>query len=116
VLADLGLVGAAWSFVATAGQIGSERSLVRSAWDLDAIESRYEEFLDLVGTRRPRTGRQALVAQIRLVQAWRRFPLLRVFRERHAAWAPRAQAAWEDLAPEDGRGSVSPAGGGGRPG
>jgi phenylacetic acid degradation operon negative regulatory protein len=135
VLAGLGLVDAAWSFVATAGQIGSERSLVRSAWDLDAIESRYEEFLDLVGTRRPRTDRQALVAQIRLVQAWRRFPLLdpalprellpprwsgnraaRVFRERHAAWAPRAHTAWEELAPEDAWTTVSPAGGGGRSG
>jgi phenylacetic acid degradation operon negative regulatory protein len=116
VLEELGLADAAWSFVATAGQIGSERSLVRSAWDLDAIEARYEEFLDLVGTRRPRTDRQALVAQIRLVQEWRRFPLLdpalprellpprwsgnraaRVFRERHAAWAPRAAAAWAEL-------------------
>jgi phenylacetic acid degradation operon negative regulatory protein len=116
VLEDLGLSGAAWSFVATAGQIGSERSLVRSAWDLDAIEERYEEFLDLVGSRRPRTDRQALVAQIRLVQEWRRFPLLdpalprellppawsgkraaRVFRERHAVWAPRAEAAWDEL-------------------
>jgi phenylacetic acid degradation operon negative regulatory protein len=116
VIEDLGLSGAAWSFVATAGQIGSERSLVRSAWDLDAIEERYEEFLDLVGARRPRTDRQALVAQIRLVQEWRRFPLLdpalprellppawsgnraaRVFRERHATWAPRAGAAWDEL-------------------
>jgi phenylacetic acid degradation operon negative regulatory protein len=116
VLEELGLSGGAWSFVATAGQIGSERSLVRSAWDLDAIEGRYEEFLDLVGTRRPRTDRQALVAQIRLVQEWRRFPLLdpalprellppgwsgnraaRVFRERHAVWAPRAGAAWGEL-------------------
>jgi phenylacetic acid degradation operon negative regulatory protein len=117
VLSGLGLGDSAWSFIATAGQVGSERSLVRSAWDLDAIEARYEEFLDLVGTRRPRTDRQALVAQIRLVQEWRRFPLLdpalprellpprwsgnraaRVFRERHAAWAPRAGAAWAELA------------------
>jgi phenylacetic acid degradation operon negative regulatory protein len=116
VLEDLGLSGGAWSFVATAGQIGSERSLVRSAWDLDAIEERYEEFIDLVGTRRPRTDRQALVAQIRLVQEWRRFPLLdpalprellpprwsgnraaRLFRERHAVWAPRAGTAWDEL-------------------
>ena len=73
--------------------------------------SRYEDFLELVGRRRPRTDRQALVAQVRLVQEWRRFPLLdpglprellpprwsgnraaEVFRERHAAWAPRAPA------------------------
>jgi phenylacetic acid degradation operon negative regulatory protein len=116
VLTDLGLLAGSWSFVATAGQVGDERSLVRSAWDLDGLERGYEDFLVLVGNRRPRTDRQALVAQVRLVQEWRRFPLLdpglprellpprwsgnraaEVFRERHAAWAPRAQAAWAEL-------------------
>ena len=116
VLEDLGLVTGSWSFVAKAGRLGDERSLARTAWDLDAIERRYEEFLDLVGRPRPRTDRQALVAQVRLVQEWRRFPLLdpalprellpprwsgnraaEVFRERHAAWAPRASAAWGEL-------------------
>jgi phenylacetic acid degradation operon negative regulatory protein len=120
VLEELGLVGNSWSFVATAGRLGDERSLARTAWDLDAIERRYEDFLDLVGRPRPRTDRQALVAQVRLVQEWRRFPLLdpalprdllpprwsgsraaEVFRERHAAWAPRAQTAWGELAHRD---------------
>ncbi|TQS42995.1 PaaX family transcriptional regulator C-terminal domain-containing protein [Cryptosporangium phraense] len=116
VLDGLDLSRSSWSFVAAAGQIGDERSLTRAAWDLDEIENRYESFLDLVGRRRPRTDRQALLAQIRLVQEWRRFPLLdpglprellpprwsghraaEVFRERHAAWAPRARAAWTAL-------------------
>jgi phenylacetic acid degradation operon negative regulatory protein len=120
VLRELGLLSGSWSFVATAGQVGDERSLARTAWDLDAIERRYEDFLDLVGRRRPRSDRQALVAQVRLVQEWRRFPLLdpglprellpprwsgnraaEVFRERHAAWAPRAQRAWRELARQD---------------
>jgi phenylacetic acid degradation operon negative regulatory protein len=117
VLEELGVVKGSWSFVASAGEIGDERSLVRAAWDLDEVETRYEDFLELVGRRRPRTDRQALVAQVRLVQEWRRFPLLdpglprellpprwggnraaEVFRERHATWAPRAQAAWAELA------------------
>ncbi|PRY50173.1 PaaX family transcriptional regulator [Geodermatophilus tzadiensis] len=116
VLEDLGLLAGSWSFLAEAGVVGDERSLTRSAWDLDAIEARYEDFLDMVRRRRPRTDRQALVAQVRLVQEWRRFPLLdpglprellpprwsgnraaEAFRERHAAWAPRAQAAWAEL-------------------
>lgn len=116
VLEDLGLLTGSWSFVASAGGLGDERSLARTAWDLDAIERRYEEFLDLVSRPRPRTDRQALIAQVRLVQEWRRFPLLdpalprellpprwsgnraaEVFRERHAAWAPRAMAAWAEL-------------------
>jgi phenylacetic acid degradation operon negative regulatory protein len=117
VLDELGLLDGSWSFVASAGRIGDERSLVRTAWDLDAVEQRYEDFLELVGRRRPRTDRQALVAQVRLVQEWRRFPLLDpglprellpprwsgnraadVFRDRHAAWAPRARTAWAQLA------------------
>jgi len=116
VLDELGLLAGSWSFRAAAGTIGDERSLARSAWDLDAIERRYEDFLDLVSRPRPRTDRQALVAQVRLVQEWRRFPLLdpalprellpprwsgnraaEGFRERHAAWAPRAAAAWAAL-------------------
>ena len=116
VLEQLGLTEGSWSFAATAGAIGDARSLTRTAWDLDGIERRYEDFLDLVGRQRPRTDRQALVAQVRLVQEWRRFPLLDpglprellpprwsghraadVFRERHGAWAPRARAAWDVL-------------------
>jgi phenylacetic acid degradation operon negative regulatory protein len=119
VLQDLGVDAGSWSFVAGAGALGDERSLARSAWDLEAIEARYEDFLELAGRRRPRTDRQALIAQVRLVQEWRRFPLLdpalprellpprwsgsraaEVFRERHAAWAPRAQAAWAELTRE----------------
>jgi phenylacetic acid degradation operon negative regulatory protein len=120
VVEDLDLLGGSWSFVADGGQIGDERSLARAAWELDEVEARYEAFLDLVSRRRPRTDRQALIAQVRLVQEWRRFPLLdpglprellpprwtgnraaEVFRERHASWAPRAQQAWADLTRED---------------
>lgn len=120
VLEDLDLVAGSWSFVAAAGQIGDERSLARAAWDLDEVEQRYEDFLELVSRRRPRTDRQALIAQVRLVQEWRRFPLLdpglprellpprwtgsraaEVFRERHAAWAPRATVAWAELGRRD---------------
>ena len=120
VLADLGLLQGSWSFIASAGQVGDERSLARAAWDLDDVERRYEDFLELVSRRRPRGDRQALVAQVRLVQEWRRFPLLdpglprellpprwtgnraaEVFRERHATWAPRAQQAWAELSRQD---------------
>ncbi|HEV7187653.1 MAG TPA: PaaX family transcriptional regulator C-terminal domain-containing protein [Blastococcus sp.] len=119
VLEDLDLLAGSWSFVATAGEIGDERSLARAAWDLDDVEARYEDFLELVSRRRPRTDRQALIAQVRLVQEWRRFPLLdpglprellpprwtgnraaEVFRERHAGWAPRAEQAWAELTRE----------------
>jgi phenylacetic acid degradation operon negative regulatory protein len=116
VLASLNMADAAHSFVANSGQLGTDRHLVRQAWDLDAIEQRYEDFLDQVAPIRPRTDLQALLSQIRLVQEWRRFPLLDpglprellprtwsgaraadLFVQRHAAWAPRARAAWDQL-------------------
>lgn len=119
VVSALGMADATQTFLASAGQLGSERQIVRQAWDLDAIEARYEEFLDQVGSRRPRSARQALVMQIRLVQAWRRFPMLdpglpqellpsrwsghraaQMFRDRHAAWEPRAWEAWAELSSE----------------
>jgi phenylacetic acid degradation operon negative regulatory protein len=120
VLTALGLADAAHSFVAQSGELGTDRDLVRQAWDLDAIEQRYEDFLEQVAPIRPRTERQALISQIRLVQEWRRFPLLdpglprdllprtwsgaraaALFVQRHSAWAPRAQAAWRELMAED---------------
>jgi phenylacetic acid degradation operon negative regulatory protein len=116
VLRTLDLEAYAHSFVARSGELGTDRDLVRRAWDLDAIEARYEEFLELVTPIRPRTDLQALVTQVRLVQEWRRFPLLdpglprellprtwsgaravELFTRRHAAWAPRAAAAWAEL-------------------
>ena len=116
VLDGLGLHGAAHSFVARSGELGTDRDLVRQAWDLDEIEQRYEDFLDQVAPIRPRSDLQALLSQIRLVQEWRRFPLLdpglprellprtwsgaraaALFTARHAAWAPRAKTAWADL-------------------
>jgi phenylacetic acid degradation operon negative regulatory protein len=116
VLESLDLTDAAHSFVASSGELGTDRDLVRRAWDLDEIEQRYEDFLDQVARIRPRTDLQALISQIRLVQEWRRFPLLdpglprellprtwsgaraaALFSTRHAAWAPRAQLAWAEL-------------------
>ena len=119
VLTDLGLEGAAHSFVARSGALGTDAALARAAWDLDAIEERYEAFLEQVSRLRPRSDLQALTHQIRLVQEWRRFPLLdpglprtllprtwsgaraaELFRARHEAWAPRAWKAWRTLTEE----------------
>jgi phenylacetic acid degradation operon negative regulatory protein len=120
VLLSLGLADAAHSFVARSGELGTDRDLVRQAWDLDAIEQRYEDFLEQVAPIRPRNDLQALISQIRLVQEWRRFPLLdpglprvllprtwsgaraaALFVQRHAAWAPRAKAAWDAMTVEE---------------
>jgi len=87
--------------------------LVREAWDLDAIEDGYEEFLAEFGRFR---GGDPLVRTVQLVHAWRRFPrtdpalparllparwsgmrAAKVFARRRAGWHAAAQAEWRRL-------------------
>ena len=92
---------------------------VRAAWALEDVEAQYSAFVSVFSQAQATTPAEAFAAQIRLVQEWRRFPLLdpglprqllpprwtgsraaEVFRERHAGWAPRADAAWAELTRE----------------
>jgi len=116
ILAEAGMDGAAMSFIASYGQIGSEDMLVARSWDLGALEQSYEEFIDEFSGLDPVTGEDALRAQTRLVHQWRRFPFLDprlparllpenwsgakaadLFHARHADWHPAAQRHWERL-------------------
>jgi phenylacetic acid degradation operon negative regulatory protein len=117
LLDDLGLTATTLSFTGQFAGIGSEKSLVDQAWDLTEIAGRYRGFLAEFSTKRPRTQEATLLAQIQLVHAWRRFPLLdpalpaellppnwvgaraaAVFRDRHAQWHDAAQKYWRLLA------------------
>jgi len=40
------------------------------------VSARYQEFTDAFADVRPATGADFLIAQTRLVHAWRRFPFL----------------------------------------
>ena len=121
ILADAGVTGAAMSFVASYGHIGSQDMLVARSWDLAALEQRYEDFIDEFTGLDPATGEAALQAQTRLVHEWRRFPFLDprlpaqllpdnwsgtkaadLFRSRHADWHPAAQRHWERLTSDTG--------------
>ncbi len=84
--------------------------LVSQAWDLPAIEERYEEFLaEFASSSAP----DPLTRLIDLVHAWRRFPALdpglparllpgrwsgaraaKLFAARHAGWSPDAVKQW----------------------
>jgi phenylacetic acid degradation operon negative regulatory protein len=97
-------------FVAEHRGGGELSALVGQAWDLPAIEQRYEEFLAefaLASTRDP------LTRLIELVHAWRRFPSIdpglpaqllpggwsgaraaRLFAARHAKWSADAVMQW----------------------
>jgi PaaX-like protein C-terminal domain len=46
------------------------------AWDLGALEQRYEDFIDEFTGLDPATGEDLLRAETRLVHEWRRFPCL----------------------------------------
>lgn len=116
IIADLGLVDTAMSFVGGFGEIGSEAMLVQRAWDLADVSADYEEFLADFGTLNPAPGDERLFAQMRLVHAWRRFPFLdpqlpesllpagwigrrarALFDAKHEAWARDARRRWAEL-------------------
>jgi phenylacetic acid degradation operon negative regulatory protein len=97
-----------------AGHRGGELAgLVGQAWDLPAIDRRYQEFLAEFAS--PSTA-DPLTRLIELVHAWRRFPsadpglprqllpagwsgsrAARLFAARHASWSPGAVARWRRL-------------------
>jgi phenylacetic acid degradation operon negative regulatory protein len=103
--------GVADGQIFAAGHLGGDLpGLVSQAWDLPAIEQRYEEFLaDFAAT----TAQDPLVRLTELVHAWRRFPALdpglpapllpdrwsgapaaTLFAARHARWSAGAVAQW----------------------
>ena len=112
VVSDLGLGDLAFAWTGPAARIGSETRLLDSAWDLDDVEARYLEFLDGFAGREAVGDVAAYVAQVQLIEAWRRFPFLdpdlpgelldhdwpglraaEAFHDRHAAWVSAGPTA-----------------------
>lgn len=125
-LAEVGLDEAA--VVVVGGTHGgmSDAELVAQAWDLRDLERRYTDFVERFDRAAgdPDEPSAVLAAQVRLVDAWRRFPFLdpqlpaeilperwvgaraaAVFRRRRAQWAPTARAAFARLVDQDGTGN-----------
>ena len=75
VTEQLGLAAETFSFTGPFAGIGAQRSLVEQAWHLDDLAARYQAFLARFEDLRPAPGDDTLLAQIRLVDEWRRFPL-----------------------------------------
>lgn len=116
VIRDLGLVDKAFAWVGPATGIGDESRLLADAWQLDDVEDRYLEFIGEFENRRATTPPEAFVAQVEMVQDWRRFPFLdpdlpselldhdwpgpraaAAFHDRHARWHRHAQAEWSRM-------------------
>ncbi len=51
ILAGLGLADAAMSFLGSYGSVGTQASVARQAWDLDAVSTRYQDFIDAFGSQ-----------------------------------------------------------------
>jgi phenylacetic acid degradation operon negative regulatory protein len=117
LLEELGLAATTLSFTGPFAGIGSEKNVVEQAWNLRDIAERYQDFLTEFADLRPEPGRRTMLAQIRLVHEWRRFPFLdpqlpaellppdwigaraaAVFQGRHTAWHEVAQEHWRRLA------------------
>ncbi len=106
----------AYSFTGPYGAVGDEQRVVDGAWRLAEVERRYDDFLAEFGAAEVDGPREAFRAQVRLVQAWRRFPFLdpalppsllpatwpgpaaaALFHALHDTWHASAQAHWWSL-------------------
>ena len=115
VVEGLGLQAASFSFTGPYSGIGSERTMVEQAWHLGDLAADYERFIRDFSELRPDPGEPVLLAQIRLVHRWRRFPLIdpsspwscchptgsgsggNLFNDLHQQWHRPAQRHWATL-------------------
>ncbi len=114
VVESLGLE--AYSFNGPYAGIGAERTLVEQAWHLGELAGHYQDFIQRFAGMRPPPGEGILLAQIRLVHAWRHFPMLdprlplellppdwigvraaNVFHDLHESWLTPARTHWMTL-------------------
>jgi len=119
-LQEAGLLDGAQIFSSEHVGGASLTDLVRSAWDLDEIETHYEDFLDQFG--KPKTH-DPLRRVIELVHSWRRFPWIdpllprellpkkwlgvaaaELFAKRHAQWSQVANEEWALLTSSEAEG------------
>jgi phenylacetic acid degradation operon negative regulatory protein len=113
---DLDLEQRAFAWVGPAAGLGDQARLLADAWHLDDVEARYLGFVADFSGRTVTDSAEAFVAQVRMVQEWRRFPFLdpdlpgelldhdwpgpraaTVFHDRHARWHRRAQDEWDRM-------------------
>lgn len=130
-IADDGSVAELLSFRAELGSVGDPARLVAAAWDLEALNQAYREFISTFDRLRPKAPEAVFRAQTLLVHAWRKFPFLdpdlpenmlpsgwprsraqAVFHNQHEAWHETAQqyfasieTATRPIAPDKARSS-----------
>jgi phenylacetic acid degradation operon negative regulatory protein len=104
------LIGEAQIFISEHVGGGNPTDMVRQAWDLDAIQDTYQEFLTEFHAD---TAGEPLTRLVTMAHAWRRLPMIDPalplellpsewdgvkaayrFRQLHALWMPDARAQW----------------------
>lgn len=76
ILASLGLDGTAVTLVSRTGTLTSDESMLRSAWDLEALAQQYRAFVDDFDREVGGPPAEVFGAVVSMVDAWRRFPFL----------------------------------------
>jgi phenylacetic acid degradation operon negative regulatory protein len=76
IIAGLDLAESAFTFVASSGSLTPDRTILASAWDLDELAARYDEFVRRFGANVTpvESGAEAFGDIVLLVDTWRRFP------------------------------------------
>lgn len=116
VLNELDLADHAAAWIGPSTRPRPESQLLARAWDLGQVAVDYDVFISEFEQLDAHTPTDAFVAQVQLVQAWRRFPFIdpdlpaellepgwpgiraaNAFHDRHARWHRSAQAAWVSL-------------------
>ncbi|NNN20294.1 MAG: PaaX family transcriptional regulator [Acidimicrobiaceae bacterium] len=116
VLEELSLQEVAHIFVGSLSDLDEQIYLAAEAWDIPAVEAAYEHFEINHFRNIPQSDEEAFVQLTRLVNDWRRLPLLdpdlptellptewvgnkaaRDFLELHNLWKPRASDFWRDI-------------------
>jgi len=119
---ELDLWARTYAWVGTTIDMVESARILTEAWDLDEVEARYTAFIDTFSSIDPTTGAEAFVAQVQLIQEWRRFPFddpdlpaelldhdwpgqraAAVFHQRRDRWHRLAQAEWDRLETESGQ-------------
>jgi len=119
---ELDLWGRTYAWVGATVDTVETARLLADAWNLEAVEARYTEFIDTYSSIDPTTSAEAFVAQVHLIQDWRRFPFddpdlpaelldhdwpgpraAAVFHHRRDRWHRLAQAEWDRLEAESGQ-------------
>lgn len=116
VLSELGLNTVSHTFIGKLSESETPSELAQEAWDLPSVEAVYEEFQATHQNNNPTTPEEKFIALTRMVNEWRRLPLMdpdlppallpknwsgdaaaKLFHQLHDLWKPDAAQWWHQI-------------------